>query len=49
MAEQYTWMTWKMSKFLVVMSLEITMQLKMEALLTLLAQKIKTMTLLNVL
>ena len=49
MAEQFTWMTWKMSKFLVVMSLEITMLLKMEALLTLLAQKIKTTILLNVL
>ena len=49
MEVQYTWMMWKMYKFLEVMFSEITMLLKRAALSTLIAQQIKTMTLHNVL
>lgn len=49
MEVQYTWMMWKMLKFLEAMFSEITMPLKRAALLTLIAQQIKTMTLHNVL
>jgi hypothetical protein len=48
MGEQYTWMMLKMSKFLGVIFLETTMLQKTEALSTLIAQQIRTMTLLNV-
>ena len=49
MEVQFTWMMWKMYKFLEEMFSEITMLLKRAALSTLIARQIKTMTLLNVL